>query len=197
MFIISAPSGAGKTTLCKKMMEADGNIRPSVSYTSRLPRTGETADVDYTFIGSEEFREMVRENKFIEWAEVHGNLYGTSRQRLADIMDAGYDVMLDIDTQGADQIRSSFDSGIFIFIMPPSMAVLRERLESRGTNTQEDMERRLKRAGDEMRDYRKYDYVIVNDVLEESVGKLEAVFTAERLRSRRISPDWLREKYLL
>lgn len=196
IFVISAPSGAGKTTLFKMLMQSDTNLRPSVSYTSRQPRQGEVDDVDYTFVGAEKFREMVRNGEFVEWAEVHGNLYGTSRRRLYEIRDAGYDVMLDIDTQGASQIRVSFSDGIFIFILPPSMTVLRERLESRMTNTPEDIERRLGRAKDEIKDYHKYDYVIVNDNLEEALKRLQAVITAERSRSSRIDPVWIEEKFV-
>jgi guanylate kinase len=196
MFIISAPSGAGKTTLCRTIIKPAGGIRQSVSFTSRGPRKGESNDVDYTFISEPEFRKMIDAGDFVEWAVVHGNLYGTSRQRLADIMDGGDDVMLDIDTQGARQIKQSYPGGVFIFILPPSMRVLRERLESRKTNTPEDIENRLRRAMDEIRDYTMYDYVIVNDILEESVMKLEAIITSERLRCGKVDPDWIKEKIL-
>ena len=197
IYIISAPSGAGKTTLCKKIVAETGNMRQSVSFTSRQPREGEVNDVDYTFIREEEFREMTLRGDFVEWAVVHGNLYGTSRHRLEEIIHAGHDVLLDIDTQGARQIRDSYKGGVFIFILPPSMKVLRERLESRKTNTPEDMEKRLNRAMDEIRDYIIYDYVIVNDVLNESVRQLKAIIISEGLRSDKIAPDWIKENFLL
>ena len=196
MFIISAPSGAGKTTLCRTIIASAGGIEQSVSFTSRAPRKGESNDVDYTFIDETEFRKMIDRGDFVEWAVVHGNLYGTSRRRLEEIMEEGHDVMLDIDTQGARQIRQSYPGGVFIFILPPSMKVLRERLESRKTNTPEDIENRLRRAMEEIRDYTMYDYVIVNDVLEESIRKLEAIITSERLRCGKIAPAWIEEKIL-
>jgi len=196
LFIISAPSGAGKTTLCKKIVHTVDNLKQSVSFTTRQPRKGEVDDVDYTFINRQKFMKMVERGDFIEWAEVHSNFYGTSRRRLQKIMDSGYDVLLDIDTQGAKQIRDARDEAVFVFILPPSMKVLRERLEKRKSNTREDIERRLRRAVDEIRDYRMYDYVIVNDLLADSVRKLEAVITAKRLSSNRIDPKWIKSNFL-
>jgi guanylate kinase len=193
IFVVSAPSGAGKTTICKKIAAADKTIRQSVSFTTRLPRRGETNDEDYTFISEREFREMAERGEFVEWAEVHGNLYGTSRQRLKELVDAGFDALLDIDVQGALQIRSTFQEGVFVFILPPSMEVLRKRLGKRRSNTRADMERRLARATGEIRDYVHYDYVIVNDMLRAAVKGLGAVIAAERLRSGKIDADWIKE----
>jgi len=196
IFVISAPSGAGKTTICAKIIRRDPNIRQSVSFTTRLPRKGETDGVDYTFIGKKAFQRMIERNEFIEWAEVHGNFYGTSRKRLEGIMRSGFDVLLDIDTQGARQIRDALEGGVFIFILPPSVKVLRERLQDRKSNTREDMERRLRRAAVEIKDYIMYDYVIVNDLLGDAVRRLEAVITAERLSSNRIDPKWIKDNFL-
>jgi guanylate kinase len=193
IFVISAPSGAGKTTICKSIAASDEAVRQSVSFTTRPPREGEVNDMDYTFIGEQEFREMAEKGEFIEWAEVHGNCYGTSRRRLEELIDAGFDVLLDIDVQGARQIRKTFRAGVFVFILPPSMEVLRKRLGQRGSNTREDMERRLARAADEIRDYRHYDYVIVNNVLPAAISGLGAVIAAERLRSGKIDADWIKE----
>jgi guanylate kinase len=193
IFVISAPSGAGKTTICKKIAAADKTIRQSVSFTTRPPREGETNDEDYTFISEREFREMAERGEFVEWAEVHGNLYGTSRRRLEELVDAGFDALLDIDVQGALQIRNIFQDGVFVFILPPSMEVLRKRLGKRGSNTRADMERRLARATQEIRDYVHYDYVIVNDALRTAVKGLGAVIAAERLRSGKIDADWIKE----
>ncbi len=195
IFVISAPSGAGKTTMCKKILSTDSAVRQSVSFTTRAPREGEVNDEDYTFISEKKFRDMAAAGEFVEWAEVHGNLYGTARRRLEELMESGLDVLLDIDIQGARQIRKSLEGGVFIFILPPSMTVLRKRLEERGSNTEEDMEKRLNRAIDEIRDYTLYDYVIVNDRLRESVGGLEAIIAAQRLRTEKTDTDWLKENY--
>jgi guanylate kinase len=196
IFVISAPSGAGKTTLCKKIIRRDPNIRQSVSFTTRGPRKGEADGIDYSFIGKKAFQRMIERNEFIEWAEVHGNFYGTLRKRLEGLLRSGFDVLLDIDTQGARQIRNALDGGVFIFILPPSIKVLRERLQNRKSNTREDMERRLRRAAVEIKDYIMYDYVIVNDLLGDAVRRLEAVITAERLSSNRIDPKWIKDNFL-
>jgi guanylate kinase len=193
IFVVSAPSGAGKTTICKKICAADKALRQSVSFTTRPPREGETNDEDYTFISEGEFREMAKKGEFVEWAEVHGNFYGTSRRRLEELVHTGFDALLDIDVQGALQIRNSFKDGVFVFILPPSMEVLRKRLAKRGSNSRADMERRLARAADEIKDYIHYDYVIVNDVLRTAVSSLGAVIVAERLRSAKIDADWVKE----
>jgi guanylate kinase len=184
LFIVSAPSGAGKTTLCNKVAKAIDNLRQSVSYTTREPRKGEANDMDYSFISEEEFRKMVLRGDFIEWATVHGNLYGTSRKRLKHLVDSGFDLILDIDIQGADQIRRSFKDGVFVFILPPSMKVLKERLKKRKSDTKEDIKSRIKSAVKEIGEYNKYDYVIVNDKLRDSLKKLESIIIAERLRNR-------------
>lgn len=191
IFIVSAPSGAGKTTMCKRILSIVGNIKPSVSFTTRPPRKGEVPDEDYCFVSEPDFTAMVDRGDFVEWARVHGNFYGTSRLKLEELISAGYDVLLDIDTQGARQIRKSFDNGVYIFILPPSMMELKQRLERRMSNSPEDMNRRLGRAVDEIREFYAYDYVIVNDILENSLKKLEAIIIAERLRSSKIDPQWI------
>ena len=191
IFVVSAPSGAGKTTLCKQIISIVDNIKPSISFTTRAPRSGEVPDEDYCFVSEAEFRTMIDRGDFVEWALVHGNLYGTSRRQMEDLISAGYDVLLDIDTQGARQIRKFFNNGVFIFILPPSMTELKRRLEGRMSNSVDDMNRRLKRAVDEIKEYYIYDYVIVNDILENSLKKLEAIIIAERLRSSKIDPQWI------
>jgi guanylate kinase len=197
MFVISAPSGAGKTTLCNRIIRKVPDLRQSVSFTTRQPRRGEVNDRDYTFISEPEFKGMIGEGDFVEWAVVHGNYYGTSRRRLEDIMEAGSDVLLDIDIQGARQIRDSYSGGAYVFILPPSMDVLRDRLEKRGSNARDDMERRLSRAVEEIRDYGMFDYVIVNDVVKDAVKRLECVIAAERLRSGNIDKVWLERNFLV
>lgn len=196
LFIISAPSGAGKSTLCNELVRRVPHLRQSVSFTTRLPRKGEINDREYTFISEQEFRRMTGENDFVEWAVVHDNYYGTSRKRLEALMDAGSDVLLDIDIQGATRIRDSYSEGAYIFILPPSMKVLRERLEKRGSNTREDMERRLMRAVEEIRAYDMFDYVIVNDEVKDAVERLECVITAERLKTRHVDRVWLENNFL-
>jgi guanylate kinase len=191
IFIVSAPSGAGKTTLCKQIVRMVDNIKPSISFTTRQPRAGEIPDEDYCFVGEDEFRAMIDRGDFVEWAQVHGNLYGTSRRKLEEFIDAGYDMLLDIDTQGARQFKQYFSNAVYIFILPPSMKELQQRLERRMSNSIEDMNRRMLRAVDEMREYKMYDYVIVNDILTDSLKKLEAIFTAERLRSSKVNPHWI------
>ncbi len=197
IFVVSAPSGAGKTTLCKEILATVGSLKQSVSFTTRKPINGEINDVDYTFISERQFQQMIESGEFVEWARVHGNLYGTSKKRLEEIMDSGLDVLLDIDTQGARQIRDIYGPGVFIFILPPSMDVLKERLQKRGSNTPEEIESRLRRASEEIKDYAAYEYVIVNDDLKRSVRQLEAVITADRLKSRRVDAAWIKEKFRL
>ncbi len=203
IFVISAPSGAGKTTLGNKIIEREKNLKASVSYTTRQPRKGEVNDLDYTFVSDKVFRKMADRGEFAEWAEVHGKLYGTSKKRLEGLMRSGFDVILDIDTQGARQIRASFPDGVFIFILPPSMTVLRERLEKRKSNSREDIDRRLKRAVDEIKEAmheitgdKVYNYVIVNDVLSDSLEKLDAIITAERVSISKVDPKWIKDNFL-
>ena len=139
---------------------------------------------------------MIENGEFAEWAEVHGNLYGTSKKRLEQLIAAGHDVILDIDTQGAQQIRKTYGNGVFIFILPPSMTELKNRLEKRMSNTREDMERRLKRAVEEIREYKMYDYVIVNDLLNSSLRNFEAIILAERQRSSRKDSAWIEKNII-
>lgn len=153
-------------------------------------------DTDYTFVSEQEFRGMIGRQEFVEWAEVHGNLYGTSKSRLEGLLAQGYDVILDIDTNGAAQIKNIYGEGVFVFILPPSMETLRDRLQNRQSDRVEEIEKRLRRAGDEIRDYSRYDYVIVNDSVDEAVKKLEAIMTAESLRTGKIGKDWIRKKFL-
>lgn len=196
LFIVSAPSGAGKTTLCQKLSSIIPNLKHSISYTTRPMRHGEINNRDYTFVKGNVFRRMVRKGEFVEWAEVHGNLYGTSRKRLEDTRDKGIDVILDVDTQGARQIRKKYKDGIYIFILPPSMRALKERLKKRMCNSKEEIQRRLKRAVDEIRDYKKYDYVIINRVFDRAIEEMKAIIFSEKLRIGNMNPLWI-EKNLL
>ena len=169
LYIVSAPSGAGKTTLCRKLIEKVPDLKFSVSYTTRRPRPGEVNDLDYTFVSRDEFRKLIDQGGFLEWAEVHGELYGTSRKRTETLTENGYDVILDIDTQGAMQLKKEHENGIYIFILPPSFNVLKERLRKRMTDSEAEIKKRLKRAIDEIKTYPAYDYVIINDILEDAL----------------------------
>lgn len=195
LFIVSAPSGAGKTTLCKEVVLSLPNLKESVSYTTRPPRIGEVNDRDYTFISKAEFKLMVERGEFVEWAEVHGELYGTSKKRLEELMSSGIDVIMDIDVQGAMQLKEKYREGIYIFVLPPSMEALKERLRARMANSEEEIEERLRRAVEEMKYYYKYDYVIINDTLENALKELEAIIISHRVRTVRIDPLWIEERF--
>ncbi len=188
LFIVSAPSGAGKTSLCNQIIDIFPNLRHSVSFTTRPPRTGEKDGVDYYFVTSEKFQGMVEAGAFAEWAEVHGNRYGTAIATLESWRDAGNDVLLDIDIQGAAQLKKSYGEGVFVFILPPDFSELRKRLEGRRTDTPEVIERRIANARDEIRESVWYDYVIVNDHFATAVEELKAIVTAEGCRSGRVLP---------
>jgi guanylate kinase len=195
VFVISGPSGAGKTTLYKKAISVLPNIKHSVSFTTRSPRPGEVNNKDYTFISRDEFMSMVHTGEFAEWAEIHGELYGTSKKRLKEITDSGVDAILDIDVQGAVQLKEKFKGGIYIFILPPSLEVLRERLEKRMVNAKEEMEKRLEVAVEEVKRYIEYDYVIVNSILEDAFRELESIIIANRAKTKRFRAEWIKENF--
>ena len=182
LFIVSAPSGAGKTTLVRLLLEKDPGIRVSISSTTRPPRTGENDGREYHFVDVQYFLEMVSRGDFLEWAEVHGNYYGTSRRWIEAEMTAGRDVLLEIDWQGAQQIHKAFPSAIGIFILPPSLEELKSRLSGRGTDSAETIARRIAAARDEMRHVDEFDYVIINDDLQQALGNLRSIVSATRLQ---------------
>ncbi len=185
-YIISAPSGAGKTTLCKEVIDIFPLLRHSVSYTTRAARPGEVHGRDYFFVETDEFRRMVDAGEFAEWAEVHGNLYGTAIKTLEECRLAGVDVILDIDCQGARQLKEQYRNGVFIFILPPSYQELRRRLDSRSTDSAEVIERRIRNAEGEIRESRWYDYIIVNDLFSRAVEELKSIIIAEQNRTGRV-----------
>lgn len=186
VFIISAPSGTGKTTILKKVIAAMQNVEFSVSHTTRAPRSGEQDGDDYFFVDRAAFEAMHAADTFIEWAEVHGNYYGTSRQAVERSLSQGKDIILDIDVQGARQLREKTGKeAVFVFIAPPSLEELAGRLRKRGTDTDSVMQVRLHNARRELADMNLYDYVIVNDVLENAVQVLRSIIIAERSRKRR------------
>lgn len=196
LFVVSAPSGAGKTTLCYKLCSMLSDTRHSVSYTTRRPRPGEINDVHYTFVTREEFRKMIDKGEFLEWAEVHGNFYGTSGKRIEEMVTSGLNVILDIDVQGARQIREKVQDSSSIFILPPSMDALRKRLTGRMSDSAETIEIRLKNSIDEIREYKSYNYVIVNDILEVALNELVSIVTAEGARISKTDQDWINKTFL-
>jgi guanylate kinase len=185
LIIVSAPSGAGKTTLVAGAIERDNRARPSISFTSRRPRAEEEQGVHYHFVSRAEFEAMIANGEFLEWAEAHGNLYGTSRRAVQEIRSSGCDAILTIDIQGAAQMRKLFPDAISVFIMPPSLDALVERLENRGTDTAHDRRLRLDNALHEMEQYVNFDYVVINDDLNRAIDELVAILTAERCRLER------------
>ena len=182
LFIVAAPSGAGKTTLVRALLAACPHVHLSISYTTRPPRPGEENGREYHFVSAERFRAMIDNDDFLEWAEVHGHFYGTSRRWIAAERAAGHDVLLEIDWQGAQQVRRHFSDAIGIFILPPSLEVLARRLKGRGTDSPEVIARRLAAAHEEMRHVGEFGYVIINDALDTARDDFIAIVRAAGLR---------------
>lgn len=183
LYVISAPSGAGKSTLCRELLDIFPELRHSVSFTTRQPRVGELDGKDYFFVSREQFMGMVAEDGFAEWAEVHGNLYGTAIKTLRESCEAGIDLVLDIDCQGAAQLKKQQVAGVNIFILPPSFRELRRRLEGRNTDAPEVIEKRIENAVAEIKESNWYDYIVVNDVFSRAVEDLKSIIEAERCRA--------------
>lgn len=182
LFIVTAPSGAGKTTLVRGLLQRDPRVQLSISYTTRDPRPGEQDGREYHFVDVAGFRALRDRGEFLEWAEVHGNYYATSKVWLKEQLEAGRDTLLEIDWQGAQQVRRHFPDAVGVFILPPSRAALDERMRKRGQDSEEVMARRLAAAREEMSHYGEFDYVIVNEDFATAVDEMCAVFTASRLR---------------
>jgi len=185
LIVVSAPSGAGKTSLAERALNRVSGLRFSVSYTTRGPRGGERNGVDYFFVENAQFDDMRGRGEFLEWAEVHGHLYATHQAQVEQILNEGVDVILDIDVQGAEQVRRVAPHSISVFILPPSVEVLESRLRTRNLNTPADLARRLANAAREVKLYDQFDYVIVNDDLDRALVSLEAIIEAERRRPQR------------
>jgi len=182
LFIVSGPSGAGKSVLAASVTALVQNLRFSVSYTTRAPRGSEQDGVEYHFVSRDEFEALIRSDALLEWAEVYGNLYGTSRSSIDELLRQGEDVLLDIDVQGARNIRRKRPEAVSVFILPPSFEVLRERLESRKLDKEYVIAKRLKIACNEISFYKDYDYLIINDDLGKSTDELRAIIEASRSR---------------
>ncbi len=186
VLIISAPSGSGKSTLVSRLLASDRTLRFSVSYTTRGPRGTEKPGESYVYITPEEFRRRIEHGEFLEHAEVFGNFYGTHREVLEQAQAEGKDLILDIDVNGARQLKERIPEAVTIFILPPSRDILEQRLRARSEDSEAVIQRRLKDAADELRNYKQYDYVLVNHRVEESTATLAAIIRAERIRRVRM-----------
>jgi guanylate kinase len=187
LVVVSAPSGAGKTTLCHEVRTLVPDLYYSVSYTTRAPRHGETDGTDFFFVTEGAFTAMRERDEFAEWAEVHGHLYGTPATALESALGRGLDVLLDIDTHGARQLRQRYPEAVSVFIMAPSMAELDARLRERNSNSPGDIARRLSRAKEEIAAWRQYDYLIINRDVKDAVDQLATIIQAERCRTSRLT----------
>jgi guanylate kinase len=189
LYVVSAPSGAGKTSLRKEVTRRIPNLEHSISYTTRKARPDEVNGVDYHFVSLEVFNQMIRNNEFAEYAVVHECLYGTGLKATEEKLAKGINLILDIDVQGAAQLRQKYRDGVFIFVLPPSLSTLKKRLSERQSDSTEEIERRLVRGYEEIKHYKKYQYVIVNDHFESAVEELSAIIFAEQCRASNVIVD--------
>lgn len=182
LYVVAAPSGAGKTSLVNALLQSIDNLQVSISYTTRKPRPGEQDGVEYRFVSHEQFQHMVHDKQFLEYAEVYGEFYGTSHRWVIEALEKGLDVILEIDWQGARQIRHLFSSAVSIFVLPPSQEVLRQRLERRRQDSPEVIDARMQVAREEIQHYKEFDYLVVNDDFGVALSDLKKIIRAQRLR---------------
>ena len=185
LIVVSGASGTGKGTVCKKLLADLPEVAYSISATTRKPRAGEIDGREYYFLSVEEFKAWIAEEKFLEYAEVYGNFYGTPLSKIEERLNRGEDVLLEIDIQGALNVKKKFPEGVYIFLLPPSLEELKRRIEGRGTETPESLSRRLKNAVAEIKIGLEYDYVVVNDSIDAAAAQIKAILTAERLKVAR------------
>ena len=189
IFLITAPSGAGKTTIIKNILEKDvGEIGYSISHTTRKPRKGESHGLHYYFVGRENFEKMIDAHEFIEWAVVYDYLYGTSISSVNRELSSGKDLLMDVDIQGSQEIKRQFPDSLSIFILPPSLDILKERLQKRSPNEKMNIDLRLKKASEEIKRCRDYDFIIINDDLKKAIKEIEAIIVAQRANKNRRFP---------
>jgi len=188
IFVITAPSGTGKTTIIRAIRERGIGVGYCVSHTTREPRHGEIPGKHYHFITRRDFESMVDAGQFIEWAHVYGHLYGTSYSSMESQLSSGKDILLDLDIQGSEAIKRRFPESLSIFILPPSIEALKERLKKRGANDTKDVDLRMKKAAEEIMGFGEYDFIVVNDDLEQAVHEIEAIILSERARTKRRYP---------
>ncbi|MGK0468206.1 guanylate kinase [Clostridium sp.] len=193
LIVISGPSGAGKGTVCKAILEKN-NFWISISATTRSPRSTEVDGINYYFITKEKFMEKIAAEDFLEYAEVYGNYYGTPKSEVLKVLDSGRDVILEIDIQGALMVKTSYPKGLFIFILPPSMEELKNRITNRGSETPESLITRFTSAHKEIRYVTRYDYAVVNDTVDCACEKIQSIILAERCRVDRLNADFLKEE---
>ncbi|MCD6320319.1 MAG: guanylate kinase [Candidatus Desulfofervidaceae bacterium] len=189
IFVISAPSGTGKTTLTHLLLSCFPSLNFSISYTTRPPRPGEKDGVDYFFVSRRHFEQMISQGEMLEWAEVYGNYYGTSVRFLREKINAGKDILLDIDVQGARQVRRLFPQAVLIFIIPPSWEELEKRLKKRATDAPEEVKRRLTAAREEIKAAREFDYIVINESLDQALQELKGIILATKANAKRRWPQ--------
>jgi len=189
LYVLSGPSGSGKTTLAKHLVKTVDYVDFAISYTTRKIRDGEKDGIDYKFIDEEKFRFMIDSNQFAEWAEVHGNLYGTPIDEIETVLDKGIDILLDIDVQGSLQIKTKYRNSVHIFLIPPDLITLRKRLSKRNTENSSELEKRMEMAIKEISRINDYDYIIVSDDIDKSLRKLESIIETVRLKTEFIMDD--------
>jgi guanylate kinase len=194
LIVISGPSGAGKGTICKRFLERNTEVALSVSATTRTPRKGEVDGINYHFVSKDEFKMRIQDDDFLEYAEVYDNFYGTPRSNVEELLESGRDVILEIDIQGALKVKENAQDGVFVFILPPSMSELKQRIINRGSETKESLMKRFKSAYQEINFVSKYNYAVVNDKVDIAVEKLEAIIAAEKCRVDRIKESILDSK---
>jgi len=184
--VVSAPSGTGKTSICREILKLFPNIRFSVSYTTRKPRPNEVDGHDYYFISEKEFLDGIERGEFAEWTENYGHYYGTSKKTMAAFLEQGCDLILDIESAGAKTLKNHFGPGVFIFILPPSLDELKVRLRKRGSESDDALQKRLRNALNEIREIGLYDYIIFNDNLETAIDRFKSIYVAEKCRRERL-----------
>ena len=189
-FVFSAPSGTGKSTITEALMDRFDSLAYSISHTSRPPRGTEQDGIDYHFVTESTFREMIERNAFLEWAEVHGHLYGTAFDAVKAQMSAGSDILMDVDVQGGRNVKKQFPESILIFLLPPSFEILQKRLTARGTDTPAVIEKRMAQASEEIKHCSWYDYIVINDDLEKAVFEAQSIIVSGRCR-RAHRMDWV------